>query len=187
MNKLIYFQFKGERTYIQGGDLYDKVSAILNKDEYINDISFRHLTNKNCYLKSAAEENDKVAGIVKSNQQQYVLVESSTEASGNYAFDEENLVKDTDINENVITMKMQETYTLIENIIAMTKKLNYSVNPEVNGKWLFGQLKLDIPFPDSQHTIVIESTRRIPNRFSENTIKIDGKHYGTIIFIVGKP
>jgi hypothetical protein len=69
----------------------------------------------------------------------------------------------------------------------MTKKLNYAVSPEVNGKWLFGQLKLDLPFPKVQHNIKIESTRRIPNRFSENTITIDEKQYGTILFIVGKP
>lgn len=187
MNSLMHFQYKGKRTYVHGSDFYNKVSAILGKEEYINDISFRQVTNKNCYLKSAAEDTDIVAGIVKTNQQQYVLVESKEAASGSYEFDEEALVNSASVQENVITMEKQESHTLIENVIAMTKKLNYSVNPEVNGKWLFGQLKLELPFPDAQHTIVIESTRRIPKRFSENTITIDSKQYGTIIFIVGKP
>lgn len=187
MNSLMHFQFKGQRTYVHGSDFYNKVSALLATDEYINDISFRQVTNKNCYLKSTTEDTDTVAGIVKTNHQQYALVESNEDASGNYEFDEEYLVKDAHVEDNAITMDKQETHSLIENVIAMTKKLNYSVNPQVNGKWLFGQLKLDLPFPDAQRNIVIESTRRIPKRFSENTIKIDGKHYGTIIFIVGKP
>jgi hypothetical protein len=186
MNTLIQFQFKGERTYIQGGDLYDKVTALLCEDEYINDISFRQLTNKNCYLKSTAEDTDIVAAIIKTNIQQYFLVESTTTASERYSFDEDNLVSGAIVNSNVVTMQLHQSYSVIENIIAMTKKLNYSVNPEVNGKWLFGQLKLNIPFPSVLRAITIESTRRIPNRFSENAITIDGKQYGTIIFIVGK-
>jgi hypothetical protein len=187
MNSLIQFKFKGERTYVHGSDFYNKVSALLGLDEYVNDISFRQVTNKNCFLKSAAEDNDTVAGIVITNQQQYVLVESTTTVSGSYLFDEEFLVNEANIEKNIIKMDMQRTHTVIENIIAMTKKLNYSVNPEVNGKWLFGQLKLNIPFPSEVRAISIESTRRIPNRFSENAITIDGKQYGTIIFIVGKP
>jgi hypothetical protein len=172
---------------VHGSDFYNKVSSLLSNGEYIEDISFRQVTNKNCYLKAKPEDAETVAGIVKTNQLRYVLVESDTEANGHYEFDEDALVKDAIVKSNVIAMKMQDNYSLIENIIAMTKKLNYSVNPEVNGKWLFGQLKLDQPFPEQQDEIQIESTRRIPNRFSENTITIDGNHYGTIIFIVGKP
>ena len=187
MNTLIRFQFKGGRTYVHGSDFFNKVSTLLSEDEYIKDISFRQVTDKNCFLKSNAEDTDKMRGIVKTNLQQYVLVESEITANGRYEFDEDALVKDARVKSNIIAMEMQDNYSLIENIIAMTKKLNYSVNPDVNGKWLFGQLKLDQPFPDQQDVIQIESTRRIPKRFSENTITIDGNHYGTIIFIVGKP
>ncbi len=38
MNQLIKFHFKGTRTYVQGGDFYDKVSELLGDDEFINDI-----------------------------------------------------------------------------------------------------------------------------------------------------
>jgi hypothetical protein len=187
MNKLINFQFKGNRTYVQGGDIYNHVSGLLGNDEYVNDISIRQVTSKNCYLKTAADKTDIVVCIVKTNERNYVLVEGTTSANGSYAFDEEYLLKDATVNGNIVTMEVQDKFSLIENIIALTKKLNYSVNPEVNGKWLFGQLKLDKPFPAKPHNIKIENTRRIPNRFSENSITIDGINYGTIIFIVGKP
>ena len=187
MNSLLHFQFKGERNYVHGSDLYNKVSLLLGDDEYIKEISFRQVTNKNCYLKNSAEVGDSVAGIVKTEKNQYVLVEATTSANGSYQFDGELLVKSANIKQSVISMQMQKTHSLIENIIAMTKKLNYSVNPDVDGKWLFGQLKLDQPFPSNISDITIESTRRIPNRFSENAITIDEIYYGKIIFIVGKP
>lgn len=187
MNMLMTFQFKGQRTYVHGSDFYNTVSSMLNTDEFINDISFRHVTNKNCFLKQEPEEGDLIAGVVKTNQRTFKIVEGPSQAEGRYEFDEEGLVNSARVNSSVITMQMAQKYTLIENIIALTKKLNYALDPDVKGKWLFGQLKLEKMFPSASENIQIESTRRIPNRFSENSITIDNQYFGTIIFIVGKP
>lgn len=187
MKKLINFKYKADRKYVHGSDIYNIISELLGENEYIIDISFRLFTQKNCVLKKNIEASDKVISIIKTNQSKYVLVQTETNVSESYHFDEDNLVSHSLITDNNISMEIDKKYTLIENVIALTKKLNYFIDPIISGKWVFGQLKLLSHLPAQVGSIKISSTRRITNRFSENEIILDGISYGKIIFIVGTP
>lgn len=187
MNELIKFKFKANRNYIHGSDIFNNVSAFLGAEEYIKDISFRKFTNKHCILKSTEKVDEKAICKIKTNNSSYVLVETNETADSHYEFDEDGLVNDSLIVENEIKMDFDVKYSIIENIIALTKKLNYYIEPIVDGKWMFGQLKLSQTLPLSLKNIQITSTRRISNKFSENEVNIDGKVYGKILFIVGAP
>jgi len=187
MNELIKFKFKGNRNYVHGSDIFNNITALLKEDEFTLDLSIRKVSTSYCVLKQQAEDGDVVTSIIKTNSGQYVLVNGNESVTERYEFDEENLVANASIDNTLISMDSNTHFTLIENVIALTKKLNYSLEPEVDGKWLFGQLKLTAQFPKEFGKIEIQSTRRLPKRFSENEILVDGVNYGKIIFIVGKP
>lgn len=187
MDEFIKFKFKANRNYIHGSDIFNNVSAFLDSEEYIKDISFRKFTNKHCILKSKENLDEKAICKIITNKSSYVLIETNEAVNTNYEFDEDGLVNSALIIGNNIRMDLHDKYSLIENIIALTKKLNYYIEPIVEGKWMFGQLKLSQILPLSLKNIQITSTRRISNKFSENEINIDGKIYGKILFIVGAP
>lgn len=91
------------------------------------------------------------------------------------------------IDERTIRGKQTNPYSLIENIIALTKRLNYMLAPDVEGKWLFGQLDLKEALPNDWNDLVIARTVAVGNAFSRNRISIDGQEFGEIRFIGGKP
>lgn len=175
------FKFKADRTYLHGTDVFNKVSAELK--ESIQDISFRNTTDKQCYLSS--ERGDNVVAIIKTVSQSIYLVESNEHIKGRYDFDEDGLVTDSIINGNRISMSLNEQYTFIENIVALTKKLNNVLDRPRSGKWLFGQYKSKYNCSDFTGMLEIESSKRIKSKFSENLIYLDGKLKAKIMFIVG--
>jgi hypothetical protein len=187
MNTRLNFNFKGERTYVQGGDIFNEVSANLTNEELILDIAFKHFTNKHCQLTTALDANQQAICVIKSNFNRYYLTETEALVTEKYVFNEEKLVAPALIEGQGITMLGNQEYSLIENIIALTKKLNYTLEPDVNGKWVFGQLKLNQGFPELFNRLNITSTRRFKGKFNENRIEIDNKYFGNIIFIVGTP
>jgi hypothetical protein len=78
-------------------------------------------------------------------------------------------------------------FSPIEEVIALTKYLNYAVSPMVNGKWVFGQLDLVEPLPKDYRELEIRLKSLLGGRFSVNEILADDRAIGIIRFIVGTP
>ena len=102
-------------------------------------------------------------------------------------YDEDGLVAPAVREGNTIALRGRSQFTPIEEIIALTKRLNYELTPDVDGKWLFGQLDLDDTLPEEYSSLQITRTNVVGTRFSVNTIEIDGARFGDIRFIVGSP
>lgn len=191
--------FKGDRGYLHGSDFYNAIRATAffqSSESYISDLTFRRFAKNQCFIMDIAPtDSSLVVGSFKTKLinnldllKEYYLVETDTKVTDRYEFDEDMLVVNAIVDTTQLTARLPKTaYTSIEEVIALTKLLNYAVAPNVSGKWVFGQLKLEKMLPEHYSELIITMKNMIKERFSINTIIIDGEVVGNIQFIVGKP
>lgn len=190
-------KYKGSRNYLQGGDLYNAVlalAAVIFEHGYISSIAFKRFARNQCYL-TFTQDNDSVAlvavGVVadlNGGQHDFWVYETADPVGGRYPFDEDSIVRDAVYDETAksISRIKASAYSPIEDVIALTKKLNYNLFPEVDGKWVFGQLSLAAPLV-SGDGLTISMRSCLKGRFSINEIYQGGMFLGSIRFIVGAP
>jgi len=179
---MIYFEFKADRNYLHGTDMFNKVSELLG-DEHILDISFRSTTDRQCLL--SEEKSGHVIAIIKTQSRTLYLIESDVTIDNRYDFDEDDLVVSSIVNGDKISMQLDENYSYIENVVALTKKLNNCLDKPASGKWLFGQYRSELDHRSFKGLLEIKSSKRIKSRFSENLIYLNGELKSKIMFIVG--
>jgi hypothetical protein len=190
--KKLTFMFKGERNYVQGGDVYNAIDKVIG-NYFIKKLVFKKFTHNHCMLvdQPPLAPNDIVALCAvqdSSNHDKKVwIVESIEQVQDRYEFDEGVITNSASILKNSITLSENTPYTTIEKIIALTKKLSYHLSPDIDGKWVFGQLDLTQRLPQNSGDIVISRLTKPSVKFSTNRIIIDSKAYGKISFIVGTP
>ncbi|UVK84498.1 hypothetical protein LOY46_07305 [Pseudomonas sichuanensis] len=190
------FEFKGERTYVHGSDIFNALSKIarleFNKG-FVSLIAFRNIARRQCVVsfenittKSAVATGNICAG--DGAVHPFWLFECDERVVGRYAFDEDALIgaADVQMEDKSISLHCDGSATAIECVIALTKRLTYLIAPEIDGKWLFGQLNLVTPLV-AVGTVRIVQKSLLPGRMSLNEIWLDDALVGTIRFIVGKP
>ncbi len=188
-------KFKGSRTYIQGGDIFNAVGRFAREADitsYVSHLAFRHFARQDCDLvwdRPELTEKLIAQGRVTSadNSRAFWVMESSRPSAGRYPYDEESVVTPAIREGEEILLRNRSMYTPIEEIIALTKRLNYELTPDIDGKWLFGQLNLRQALPDEYASLVIRRKSEVAGRFSVNAIEVDGHCIGDIRFIVGAP
>lgn len=192
--------FKGDRNYNHGTDFFNQVSKyvvnFLMQEGYVQKLSLKKFSNKKCYLTEVVPENlDSVIGKVNyiSNDHRVNLetwiIETEENIEKRIDYNEDVIYENADINLDTksIQINSKSVYSTIEEVIALTKKLNYTISPNVTGKWVFGQLDLLKALPISFNTLKITMKSLIENRFSINEIYVDDVMIGRINFIVGSP
>ena len=197
-SKPLHLQFKGDRTYLHGSDMYNTISQLISvftKDAtaYVNKIIFRQLARRDCdlWLESPEDSNHIVVNgscrLRDDSTLPFWVVESERQVVGRYAFDEDAIVSSALFDDRSILMTQRTSYSPIEEVIALNKALNYRLMPKVPGKWLFGQLTLQQALRRDYQKIKITMKSAISGRFSVSDIEIDKKMAGEIRFIVGQP
>lgn len=190
-------KYKGSRNYLQGGDFFDAITSALfdeTGDGALKKLCFKSFARNQCRLvlekRPGKSEYQIGNGIwLKSDGEEikFWIVESDEPVLSRYPFDEDELIAPSRIVGNVITLAAGNRYSAIENIVALTKKLNYALTPDINGKWVFGQIEMLKPMPtDFSEIEIIRSSER-KGVFSCNQVAIDNEHVGEIRFIVGQP
>jgi len=153
--QVLELKFKGDRNYIQGGDIFAAIERIVRGEDelsFVSRISFRHFGRHDCDLywdPVAGGERLVAEGNIHttSGNRKCWVVESQRPVRGRYEFDEEGLVECAVMVGQQISMDYNDAYSPIEQVIALTKRLNYKLSPDVDGRWVFGQLNLKIPMP----------------------------------------
>jgi hypothetical protein len=190
--------FKGNRNYLQGGDIHNAVNRLAGEltgrvDAYVSKIAFRKFARQDCDLVGEKPEDEAALvadGTVTAGNNppiQFWVIETFRPAIGRYDYDEQPIVSAASIHGKTIILDKQTPYTPIEEVIALTKVLCYALAPDVDGKWLFGQLNLLGPLAVERIFLSIEQKALLANRFSTNAIYQDNVYMGDIRFIGGNP
>jgi hypothetical protein len=197
---LLELSFKGSRDYLQGGDIFNALKNVVpivsnHKEAFICRLSFRNFAKMACELTTdPPNELTTIIGEVRfafPNELGHLdawVVLTDIPVRQRKPFDEDLLLasaKFDQVNRSASLISRSE-WTAIEEIIALTKYLNYAVNPNVKGKWVFGQLDLKQDLLDNYLKLDVKMINLIPGRFSVNNIFIDGDYVGSIRFIVSK-
>lgn len=195
MNKKLFFEFKGERNYVQAGDIFNSLDAFaFGNGWYVRSLTFKRFTANHIELCLDSPDASRcVLGsgsfLERSSRVEHFfwLVESELPVTGRYEFDENSIICHASVNGSEIELRGMTPYTVIEHVIALTKKLNYMLAPDVDGKWVFGQIRLKCPLPEKARQFNIVRRHIVANRFSVNLLNVDGVDVGEVRFVVGKP
>ncbi len=199
MKKSLKLAFKGSREYLHGTDFFNALTDIApeitgDPEATVDRLTFRRYARMACELTTVPPvDPSKLTGQARfrlSNGQsplEVLLVETVTPVTDRRPFDEALLLASASFDQkfSLACLPERSIYTPIEDVIALTKHLNYSVSPNVVGQWAFGQLDLLEPLLDNYQALVIQIKSIIANRFSVSYIQIDGRQIGSIRFIVG--
>ncbi len=188
------FRFKGNRTYIHGTDLFQGVCDFMGSRSagYLKEMSFRLFGDKQCAIQFSPPNSSEARVISQGrwhdtgagSDVKFWVIEQGDPVENRYEFDEDALCAGASIDEDKIQHSCNPAFLLIENIVALTKLFHNSQLPLDSGKWVFGQIILQEPLPESCETIQIENYQNIKNRFSRNRVLLDGQQVGEIRFIV---
>lgn len=191
------FQFKGDRHYLHGTDFYQHTQQLLSDTlvdyDFIKSIAFRNFTERQCRLSFIAPNDTDVvpcsgkAVLETGKLQPFWWIETDEAVLEHYPYAEQQVIDGCQIVDRSIQLAHPNVqhYSVIETIVALTKHLHYDIDPDVDGKWVFGQLNLVQPLPLTSKSVQIGIKNWIPKRFSVSDIQLDGQRLGTIRFIVG--
>lgn len=191
--------WKGSRTYLHGSDVFNALVGIVESVSGDRSAYVSHFTFKRFARTALAVTTDQPATNVTTigkarlasaklgTSTNLWIVETGDVITTRRPFDEDGLVATAVVNENTITLSKRSHYSPIEEIIALTKKLNYALSPEASGRWVFGQIDLSCRLDTDHRTTRIERKNIVGNRFSLNEIQLNEKPVGIIRFIVGSP
>ncbi len=194
------FCFKGQRNYVQGGDIYDEaVRAILESDVGITRsapfrLAIHRFTRVNCDVIISSSDgggqsrpdnpvaelsfqafNRQVIGWVVENERPIACRKPYNEA----AIQSECFVN-TD--ERAIEIDGVPPFTPIEILISMTKQLHYAIYPTDN-KWIFTRLDLKRLLQESDASaLYIAVEHNFNNRLTRSRIEVNGKIVGQVFF-----
>lgn len=199
MNKLLPLLFKGSRDYLHGSDFFKVLTELSEeykevRNSYVEKLTFRRYASRLCELtdiKPVAQEKIvgqvRYANVIGENIELW-LIETNEQVLGSYPFDESIVLEKTYLEQEKRSVRLSKRsiFTPIEDVIILTKHLNYAVSPIVNGRWLFGQLNLNEPLIENYDSLEIQMKKLIEGKFSVNNIFIDGRMIGSIRFIVGE-
>lgn len=187
-------KLKGDRHYVHGTDIFNAVAATFGRsgNGYVGRLAFNVIARRMCRLTTCQPAgNTFVARGYWLNdgteQSDFWIVEYGEPVSERYHYDEDRIASAASVSSRVIRIARNNEYSIIENAVAVTKKLNYALHPRIDGKWLFGQIDLIRAFPPQWETLSVTCIKSRVNAFSQNSLSIDGSLYGEIRFIVGKP
>jgi len=196
------FCFKGNRTYVHGSDMFNSVNKYLRSNfgqafSHVDFMSINHQTSNN--LKGEilnADQHDPSRQYItickfslSGEKKVLCLYERGAAVKCRYEYDEESVVKNGQISleQKTITLNNETSYSPIEVIIALNKKLVQNLFSAERGKWLFTKLLLKRALPTSSlglYSLVFK--QNLGSRLTSSSIGIADKNYGDIYFSLTK-
>jgi hypothetical protein len=193
--KELIFKFKGRRTYVQGADIFDKVLEIVHNffGTYPNLIraSFYNLLQHEALFsiydetKPINKESCCALFSLYIGQSKYQVEVTATENKilSSKQYNEDAVLTGVNIKNKVASMIVKQSYSYMEQIVAMTKQLHFIVYQEAKGKWLFSKLELkDVidPLLYLNQKLLIKAKKNFHYKLTQNAIYLDTKYLGDI-------
>lgn len=199
--KDIEFQFKGERNYIHGTDMFNimlDASAITNEISNIRFTvhDFVHTPLCKLYRTTIKSELNEVADIrarcqfeVNGVTHWLGLIQnkntSDSFVAGRYSYDETKIVSLCDLKGEQIKIQEQSPFTFIETVVAMNKYMHEQLFQGVSGKWIFARIDLDSNCT-ARDKLELCFRHNMNYRLTKSDVLVDGVKIGDIYFSLVK-
>jgi len=195
--KEIFFKFKGNRNYVHGTDIFDNVLKnvrffLKNYPTKINGSFHRFLTSNGIlriYNHDEAVDRENIFALfcIQQETASFLITITSSDSAipSSYHYDEDNVLHNLVIENDTAKMLAKSSYTYIEQIVAMTKKLHLTLYPNANKNWLFTKIEInDLVDPSlyPNHQLLIKSIKNFHYRLTQSAIILDDNLVGNIWF-----
>ena len=194
VERRLNLQFKGDRTYLQGPDMFNETLRWLTSTAGAElkdiDFSFHRLAHRQLTATADTPRSDSnpvavCAFTVNDVRRKVYLVETDQPVTGRYPYPEDEIVRPLDIDHDRHSgvLRGPTPYSEIEVWVAITKALHMSTLPDRKGKWLFVRGRLP-KFVHKAHaperTLTIAAG--LGGRLTRTEVLLDGVTAGEIYF-----
>jgi hypothetical protein len=195
--KIVSYQFKGERKYVPGVDLFDSMLDLVHHflDMYPTSIqgSFHRILRNNAVFR-ILEAQEAVAikhcyahfSVSTSTAGYQVTVTQTDEAiSSSYNYDEDQVTNPISWTNKAAEIQIKSGYSYMEQLVVITKKMHQRLYPEATGQWLFTKIQVkDFIDPNLYigHRLMVKAVKNFHNKLTQNIITLDEKPVGDIWF-----
>lgn len=188
------FCFKGNRTYVHGTDIFNKLIEYLHDENKVVlslDLSFHGIANSSLMLSDTKPDNENSLKFafkymdINNNKQILYGSESNKTIDCRYEYDEDLICKASilDVKKQKIELCEDTNYSFIENIVALNKYLLENLFPDAKGKWYFTRLQLKEDINKNKiDAIRLEFKTNFNFKLTKTEIFIDNKALGFIYF-----
>jgi hypothetical protein len=193
--KEITFKFKGNRDYVHGTDIFDKVLKnirfFLNNYPTKINASFHSLLKSNGilriynYKEAIDRENLSALFSIQADAASFLITITSFNSAitSSYHYDEADVLYKSAIDNDSIKMIVKSSYTYIEQIVAMTKQLHLTIYPDAKKNWLFTKIEvIDLIDPTSylNRELAIKAVKNFHYKLTQNAIFLNDNLIGNI-------
>lgn len=195
----VCFQYKGQRDYIHGTDMYNELITHFSGN-VLKNIKFSvhgFIRDPRCllYVSECKISMDTIEGIETRCQLDVdgsthwmglkPLVCDDCSEAGRYPYDEDGLVNLCQLDKETISLPIESPYTFIETIVAMNKRLLQILFPDANGKWVF--TRIDLPELSSVRSkLAVRFMHNMNYRLLKSDILVDDIKAGDLYFSLVK-
>ena len=193
MRNLLETPFLGTRQYVHGTSLFNAIEGTLRRDvgddTHIKNLTIRHMATRTCALLAAEDDPDGherlVANVMYWNGSQFLkgkVVETDQQIENRIPYPEDKIVRGSLVDGECIRQCEPSGYTVIEEIVALTKKLHYRTQPQPDGQWVFINIDLDRPLHFIEYPFQVEIVRKLGGKLTSSVIICNGEIVGRIQF-----
>ncbi len=180
--KKLSFNLKGSRDYIQGPDVYNELSKIL-QDKKLSyfELSFHKIMKNNILLSGQKPKDDKELYFLcryKENselKELYGLKDEDSKPSKSVPYEEELIINKAEFKEEEksIILHEQSKFSMMEEIIALNKYLvQKTIQKQRQGKWYFAKFTSSCLLPQRAYPIKIQLKTNFNFLLSKSEITI---------------
>lgn len=191
----LYLQFKGDRDYVQGPDIFDAVLERLQADTNgpITDIdfAFHRLARRAMDLVHGEQGKDldpvAVCQYIAAGQRRRAyVVETDRAIEGRYPYPEHEVVSHLmiDKGQRACRLEANPAFSDIEIWVAMTKALHQAAFDELKGKWLFVRGRFARYDSKAQGPRELSIMANFNNKLTRSEAVLSGEKIGEIFFSI---
>jgi hypothetical protein len=181
------FCFKGDRDYVHGTDIVNKLMRHFAPYAPQNiDVKFNGSVANNLDLLEATAGSDakvNIAVMLQGEAKKFQLVDNGQAIHCRYPYDESLIISNTrlDLAGQSIHLQQVTTFTFCENFVAMNKHLLQSIFPDEQGKWYFTRMELEHPIKDAA-LVSVKFIKNFNFRLTKSNLYIEDQCVGSVYF-----
>lgn len=192
--------FKGERNYLQGGDLCNAVMEAVSGSSVGEAVRFQLAFHR--FIAKQPDivwlEGEKTSSRPENVAAEFAvngslgkasgwLVETDREVDCRVPFDEERIALHCAYDGESVSILGESGYLPIEVAVSMTKQLHNRMLPSSAGRWIFTRLDVSRLFQSGDAAaLTIKLQENLYGRLTKSEIKVHGEAIGHIFFSLAR-